>query len=243
MRPRNEAAMKFFPNNPMANYPMAKNMGFTLPGALVLVGVISIVIFGFLKTQSYQVQVQNLIRGKRAGQDARQIFEASLTKAFRAALDAGAGVSKCFNTAALNSALPGFGTMTFATNVLSTYSTAALSQIAPKNAQEDIIAAKSRCLTPRMTDAFSDQHRYGCVNFQKIAGAPAGNFLSGDGAFSEIYVEARDFRTGGAISCAQAATTKAYSGAWILYAIYWAVPSAEGTLWQVTKGAINVSSD
>ncbi len=212
-----------------------KNSGYSLPGAMVILAIVTLVIFGFLKSQGYTVQVQNMIKSKRGVQDAKQAFEGELINAFRN--------NACFipSTGLANVAIGTIGSMKYSDNVLNGVVT---SKVVPGSMIGKLSEAKARCAKPRppnTTPAIAaNAHRYFCVEFTAGPSSPVGSFLSRGGSFAEVYIESRNFQTGQPVDCN--VLNKASDGAWLLYSLYWQAATPEGVFWQSHSGAMNVSA-
>ena len=221
-----------------ACHGVLSEQGFTLGSALVMISVIGLLIFGFLKSQSYTLQVQNLVKSKRAVQDVKMAFEGAIIEQFQGAAPAG----PCFapltqfrplSTGGYN--LSGLAKMGFQNQVLAGLN---LQAVMPPPMRAKLTEAKARCLAPRVGTNLTG--RYFCVDFARSTSTPPGSFVSGDKAFAEIYIESRDFTTGAAVPCGS--VNKATGGAWILYSAYWPAMTAEGIMWQQLTGGLNASA-
>jgi|GEM_PF-2187525 len=218
--------------------PRCGEHGFTLGSALVMISVIGLVIFGFLKSQSYTLQVQNLVKSKRAVQDVKTAFEGAIIEQFQGAAPAGPCFAPATQFGPLSTGgynLSGLAKMGFQNQVLAGLN---LQAIMPPPMRAKLTEAKARCSAPRVGTNLTG--RYFCVDFARSTSTPPGSFVSGDKAFAEIYIESRDFTTGAAVLCDS--VNKLTGGAWILYSAYWPAVTAEGTMWQQLTGGLNASA-
>ena len=214
--------------------------GFTIGSALVMISVIGLVIFGFLKSQSYTLQIQNLVKSKRAVQDVKTAFEGAIIEQFQGVAPSGpcfvpATQFRPIGTGSGGFNLSGLAKMGFQNQVLSGLN---LQTVMPPTMRAKLSEAKARCQMPRVGTNLPG--RYFCVDFAKSTSTPAGSFVSGNKAFAEIYIESRDLTTGAPILCGNVNT--ATGGAWVLYSAYWPAVTADGVMWQQLTGGFNASA-
>lgn len=207
--------------------------GFSLIGAMILLGVIGIIIFAWARSHSAQVKVQNLVRSKRGALDAKQLIEAEIMQIFRA--------NTCFSPASDFADVPvsSIGRLAYSTTV---HQGITFDRVQETSLDARINEAKTRCQTPRLTGttgSVANSHRYFCLRLEPGSNAAAGNLFSRAGGFAEIYVETRDFHTGQAVACGDAATGN--SGAFVLYSLYWPAATADGLVWQSQTGSFLMS--
>ncbi len=218
----------------MKNYrKVDPQSGFSLIGAMILLGVIGIIIFAWARSHSAQVKVQNLVRSKRGAQDAKQLLESEIMRIFRA--------NTCFAPVTDFAAVPisSIGSLAYSTDI---HQGITFDRVQDTSLNAKINDAKVRCRSPRLngtTGVVTDSHRYFCVRLDPAANASAGNLFSRAGGFAEIYVETRDFHTGQPVTCNVADAGN--SGAFVLYSLYWPAGTADGLVWQSQTGSFLVS--
>lgn len=211
--------------------------GFTLLGAMILLGIIGIIVFAFARSYSTEMKVQNLVRAKRGAQDARQLIDSELIRVFRS--------NPCFDpaTAFSSVAVASLGSLNYSTAVLAGVN---LSGVQPAPMAPRLTAAQRRCTMPRppnsATGIAANAHRYFCLELTPGgASSLPGSLFSRAGGFAEVYVESRDFHTGQAVDCAS--VNGGNQGAAIVYTLYWPAVTADGLVWQALNGSLNAASN